>query len=268
MIPALKVKKIVMHSSIYSRIKKNHWTDPLILHVFIRVTNLWIFKHCQKENTHLSFPDSIHSATLKGLRHFSLTRHMDMFRKTQKQQVGNKWWISLNKGTVPVFRSPLEMETMVSCTQALQLQRNLQWNWQMEPMSPPQCEIYLPHILLMPRLHSGLSPSWKGSAEPTPPPLHGRQHLVPSNVFCGVTAICKIGWGLGGPGHSPAQTLVLLLTAISSYGPGEGRCANLMGWPHSHLDPGKPSIPVIFLALPLQLWGSPRGHLGFPVLHR
>lgn len=36
----------------------------------------------------------------------------------------------------------------------------------------------------------------------------------------------------------------------------------------SLLCPGQPSIPIILLALPLQLWGGPGGCLDFPVLHR
>lgn len=39
-----------------------------------------------------------------------------IFRNTQKQQAGNKGQILLNKGTVPLFRSQLKMEAIVTLT--------------------------------------------------------------------------------------------------------------------------------------------------------
>lgn len=46
-----------------------------------------------------------------------------MFRNTQKQQAGNKPEILLNEGTVPAFRSQLEMEAVLNYTHSITIPR-------------------------------------------------------------------------------------------------------------------------------------------------
>lgn len=146
---------------------------------------------------------------------------MGTFRDTHKQQTGNKSKVLLNKGTVQAFKSQPEVEATLSYAHSVTVPMKPSLKPGNGSSVPPQCAIYLPHVLLKPRLYSGFwVPAGKVVQNLLPHPWVVVSAWVTSNTFCRVTAICKMGWGLGALGHCPASDPSLTVNGYTRLWPG------------------------------------------------